>query len=205
MKPKFAFAIAAGLVFVLALISLVFNQNLQQFLPQNVSKAILGIIVAISGAMTFLVLLNDTLDAVEKLFGKVGFSINKYDVYISNSHTDQPFVEAVVDKLRVNGLRVWLTEQQLRAGQPIEKELSTAMKKAKSAVFFIGTRGLTNWQEKELNWAVSNNVNIIPVLLPGINFSVLSSFSSLRDRYTIQFSSPNDTQSFDNLLRGIKG
>lgn len=205
MKPKFAFAIAAGLVFVLALISLVFNQNLQQFLPQNVSKAILGIIVAISGAMTFLVLLNDTLDAVEKLLGKMSFSINKYDVYISNSHTDQLFVEAVVDKLRVSGLRVWLTERQLRPGQPIEKELSTAMKKAKSAVFFIGTRGLTNWQEKELNWAVSNNINIIPVLLPGINFSVLSSFSSLRDRYTIQFSSPNDNQSFDNLLRGIKG
>ena len=205
MKPKFAFAIAAGVVFVLALFSLVFNQNLQQFLPQNVSKAILGIIVAISGAMTFLVLLNDTLDAVEKLFGKMSFNINKYDVYISNSHTDQLFVEAVVAKLRVSGLRVWLTEQQLRPGQPIEKELSTAMKKAKSAVFFIGTRGLTNWQEKELNWAVSNNINIIPVLLPGINFSVLSSFSSLRDRYTIQFSSPNDNQSFDNLLRGIKG
>ena len=205
MKPKFAFALAAGVVFVLALISLVFNQNLQQFLPQNVSKAILGIIVAISGAMTFLVLLNDTLDAVEKLLGKMSFSINKYDVYISNSHTDQLFVEAVVDKLRVSGLRVWLTERQLRPGQPIEKELSTAMKKAKSAVFFIGTRGLTNWQEKELNWAVSNNINIIPVLLPGINFSVLSSFSSLRDRYTIQFSSPNDNQSFDNLLRGIKG
>ena len=205
MKPKFAFALAAGVVFVLALISLVFNQNLQQFLPQNVSKAILGIIVAISGAMTFLVLLNDTLDAVEKLLGKMSFSINKYDVYISNSHTDQLFVEAVVDKLRVSGLRVWLTERQLRPGQPIEKELSTAMKKAKSAVFFIGTRGLTNWQEKELNWAVSNNINIIPVVLPGINFSVLSSFSSLRDRYTIQFSSPNDNQSFDNLLRGIKG
>ena len=205
MKPKFAFALAAGVVFVLALISLVFNQNLQQFLPQNVSKAILGIIVAISGAMTFLVLLNDTLDAVEKLLGKMSFSINKYDVYISNSHTDQLFVEAVVDTLRVSGLRVWLTERQLRPGQPIEKELSTAMKKAKSAVFFIGTRGLTNWQEKELNWAVSNNINIIPVLLPGINFSVLSSFSSLRDRYTIQFSSPNDNQSFDNLLRGIKG
>ena len=178
---------------------------LTAMLALNVSKAILGIIVAISGAMTFLVLLNDTLDAVEKLFGKMSFNINKYDVYISNSHTDQLFVEAVVAKLRVSGLRVWLTEQQLRPGQPIEKELSTAMKKAKSAVFFIGTRGLTNWQEKELNWAVSNNVNIIPVLLPGINFSVLSSFSSLRDRYTIQFSSPNDNQSFDNLLRGIKG
>ena len=204
MKLKSAFAITAGLVFILALISLAFNQYLQQFLPQNISKTILAIIVAVSGAMTFLVLLKDTIEAIEKLFGSVSLGASKYDVYVSNSHTDQQFVEAIVGKLKASGLQVWLTEQQILPGQSIEEELSGAMQRSKSAVFFVGQRGITNWQEKELNWAVSKNVHIIPVLLPGISFSILSGFSSLRDRYAIQFSSLNDAQAFNNLVRGVR-
>ncbi len=205
MKLRFVFAIAIGLIGLLALISLIFSQVIQPFLPANINNTVLIFIAATGGAMVFLALIKDIIELAEKLFGNTKFGINKYDVYISNSHTDQQFVEVIVDKLRIKGVKVWLTEQQLQPGKALEEELRNAMKRSKSAAFLVGQRGVTNWQEKELNWAVGNNIHIIPVLLPGIPFSILASHSSLHDRYAIQFSSSNDDQAMINLLHGIKG
>ncbi len=204
MKFRFIFALAIGLIVLIAFSSLLLNRYIQPLLPGSVNDSFLIFISAIGSAMVFLALLKDILELADRLFGNIAFH-GKYDVYISHSSTDLPFVEIIVNELKLKGIKTWLTDQQIRPGQSMEEELSSAMKKSKSAVFFIGSRGITNWQEKELNWAVSNNVHVIPVLLPGISFAILNGFSSLRDRYTIQFSAPNDTQAFDNLLRGVRG
>ena len=201
MKFRHLFAIVVGLIFVVALVILAFEAYVQPLMPDIISEPFLQIIAAIGGAMALLALLEDIIGLAER----IRIHKNKYDVYISHSHTDRPFAEFVVSYLNSQGIKAWMTDMHILAGQNMDETLQKAMQQSKSAAFLVGQRGITDWQEKELNWAISNKIRRIPVLLPGILFSAISGYSALRDSFGIQFSSPNDSQALEALARGIKG
>ena len=41
-----------------------------------------------------------------------------YDVFISHSSKDKPAVRSLAERLKRDGLRVWLDEWEIRAGDP---------------------------------------------------------------------------------------
>jgi hypothetical protein len=52
----------------------------------------------------------------------------QFDVFLSHSSKDKPTVRAVAERLRADGLRVWLDDWQLRPGDNILPELTPGVK-----------------------------------------------------------------------------
>ena len=70
----------------------------------------------------------------------------------------------------MNGLRVWLDEEELTPGRPWQDELEVVIKTARTAAVLIGKNGLGPWEKPEMRACLGEFVNrklpVIPVLLP---------------------------------------
>src|SRR6266436_863156 len=113
-----------------------------------------------------------------------------YDVFLSHNSQDKPYVRAVADWLRRNGVQnVWLDEADLEPGHRLPDELGKAMEESRAAIVFIGPHGEGGWQHEEidtlLNKAIElsrqqNEFRIIPVLLPQADTTKLRWFLKTR-------------------------
>jgi hypothetical protein len=75
--------------------------------------------------------------------------------------------------LRSRGLKVWLDKEQIPPGRWFQDVIQSSVGKVGVAAFFLGPKGMGNWQMMELRTFMSACVNkgtpVIPVLLPGVN------------------------------------
>ena len=51
----------------------------------------------------------------------------KYDVFLSHSSKDEDIVRAVAERLRADGLRVWLDDWEIRAGDHIHAKIEEGL------------------------------------------------------------------------------
>ena len=112
-----------------------------------------------------------------------------YDVFLSHSTADKPFVRALADWLRQHEVTFFLDEKDLQPGDRLTEKLGTAMEASRSAIICIGPHGEGPWQAEEidslLNKAIKlsrklDEFRIIPVLLPGADTSKLRWFLETR-------------------------
>ena len=56
-----------------------------------------------------------------------------YDVFLSHSSKDKAVVRAVADRLRADGLRVWLDDWEIRPGDSIPAKIEEGLEHVTSA------------------------------------------------------------------------
>jgi tetratricopeptide (TPR) repeat protein len=129
-----------------------------------------------------------------------------FDVFLAHSSVDKPQVRAIATKLREQGIKPWLDEEQIHPGKSFQEEIQKAIPQIKAAAIIIGTTRLGKWQIKELRSLVSEFFNldipVIPVLLPGVN-QIPDNLLFLQDLNSVDFENIDDTKAFYNLQWGI--
>jgi hypothetical protein len=96
--------------------------------------------------------------------------MSKFDIFISYSTKDKDFVRRLANDLKENGLTVWLDELNLRAGDSLADEISTAIKNSKfllvimSPDYFVSEWATQEWKAAMLDEVDSKNIKVIPIL-----------------------------------------
>ena len=74
----------------------------------------------------------------------------KYDVFLSHSSKDKPIVREVAERLRADGLRVWLDEWILKPGDNLPKKLDEGLEESRVLVLFMSANAFgSDWAQLE--------------------------------------------------------
>jgi hypothetical protein len=116
-------------------------------------------------------------------------------------------VRAIANQLKECGIKIWLDEEQIPPGRSFQDEIQKAIPLVKSAVIFIGLKGLGKWQTMELRSlttkCVDKDIPLIPVLLPGVT-QLPEKLVFLKEYIGVDFSKNiDDVQALNNLVWGI--
>ncbi len=129
------------------------------------------------------------------------------DAFLSHCSRDKPVVREIAQQLEARGLRVWLDEKDLPAGQLWIPQLEQGIRDAKAVVVLIGAGDLGPWQKAEmwlgLRKAFERGIAIVPVWLPGVTTPpTLPEFLTL---FTwVDFSLGINADGLDRLVRAVK-
>ncbi|WP_414566105.1 MULTISPECIES: GUN4 domain-containing protein [unclassified Anabaena] len=134
-----------------------------------------------------------------------------FDVFLAHNTEDKPQVRKIAQELKLRNLKPWLDEEQIRPGQIFQVEIQKAIQNSKTAVIFIGKKGLGRWQEKELpalygQFVQAKNITIvIPVLLPGVD-KIPQDLLFLAQHHWVSFTNGiADEHALSLLEHGIRG
>jgi DNA-binding winged helix-turn-helix (wHTH) protein len=130
-----------------------------------------------------------------------------YDVFLCHNSHDKPVVKDIAAQLQQRGLRPWLDEWGLRAGDNWLDVLDQQISQIPVAAVFIGPYGEGPWQTQEwhafLHRYVEKGCRVIPVILPGYQGPPqLPVF--LQAFHCVDFRQTSPTP-LDALVRGIHG
>ncbi len=132
----------------------------------------------------------------------------EFDVFLAHHSGDKPLVRQISAKLKAQGLKPWIDEEQIPPGRSFQDAIQQAIPIAKTAAIILGTEGLGRWQDWEIKaiftLCVTNQKIVIPVLLPGVK-EVPEKLLFLRELRWINFDSTDDAKALDLLLWGITG
>lgn len=133
----------------------------------------------------------------------------QFDVFLAHNSQDKPQVRAIANELKRRGIKPWLDEERIRPGSSFQQEIQQAIPLVKTAAIFIGVQGLGPWQVLELESlvqeCVTNNIHIIPVLLPGVS-AIPENLRFLRRYRFVSFPwQVNDVEALNLLEWGITG
>jgi TIR domain len=74
----------------------------------------------------------------------------KYDVFLSHSSKDKAVVRAVAERLRADGLRVWLDEWELKPGDSIPAKIEEGLKHSRVLVLCMSAHAFgSEWAQLE--------------------------------------------------------
>ncbi len=91
--------------------------------------------------------------------------------FISHSYKDHDFVYELSEKLKIDGIDVWVDEWELKAGDSIVQKINDAIIESGFLIIILSENSITSdWVMKELNVGLmrqlsSNKIKILPVLL----------------------------------------
>jgi hypothetical protein len=77
----------------------------------------------------------------------------------------------VAPEAREHGVRVWFDKDDLRAGEPWQPQLEEAIHRSTAFAVYVGSRGVVNWVDAEVQLALSrtfsdDSYRFIPILAP---------------------------------------
>jgi hypothetical protein len=74
----------------------------------------------------------------------------EYDVFLSHSAKDKPVVRPLAERLRADGLRVWLDEWEIKPGDSIPKKIEEGLERSLVLVVCMSARALaSDWARLE--------------------------------------------------------
>ena len=150
------------------------------------------------------------------------------DAFLCHNAMDKRFVQAIAERLEKVGLRVFVDEWDLHAGQPWRDTIGKALESSRTVVIFVGVHGFGRVQKRELDIALSlqeadsgssaaqssptrNDRRVIPVLMPGVDDKsaeeALPPFLRILHRVSITSSEPTAIAfkaQVDELARAIR-
>lgn len=106
-----------------------------------------------------------------------------HSAFISYSHTDKAFARWLYDRLEQRGIRCWLDEKELRAGDRIHSKVDRAIRERDRVLLCASKASLTSWWvDNELNSVIAKEqalwkktkqeaLVLIPLNLDGFMFS----------------------------------
>lgn len=96
----------------------------------------------------------------------------KYDVFISYSRKDSAIVKFVANKLRSEGLSVWIDEDGIESGDLFKKVITTAIENSACLLFFSSESSNNSaWTAKEIGIAIYEKIPVIPVILDDAKYN----------------------------------
>ena len=72
----------------------------------------------------------------------------RYDAFLSYNSQDRPAVEELAERLKGEGLALYLEEWELAPGREFQPALAEALRDSKTCVVFLGPNGLGPWQKR---------------------------------------------------------
>ena len=98
--------------------------------------------------------------------------MRQFDAFFSYNREDQHLVKQIADELENVGIKVWLDESSLLGGQKWLEAMTQNITDSSSTIVFFGPSGIGQYQDIEVDTALSLNVeqkiSVIPVILPGV-------------------------------------
>lgn len=95
-----------------------------------------------------------------------------FDAFISYPRGDRPFVEQLVTQLQEKNLKPWY-DRFLLPGKRWNSGIGEVIKKSRSAVVILGSKGYTKYQAFEIETLVNEFIEldlpVIPAIIPGWN------------------------------------
>ncbi len=94
-----------------------------------------------------------------------------YDVFLSHSSHDKPAVRALAERLRSDGLRVWLDEWVIRPGDMIGLQIEQGLERSRVLLLFMSPHAFaSDWVSLERHTLLfrdpaNKNRRFIPLLL----------------------------------------
>jgi len=134
-----------------------------------------------------------------------------FDVFISYNNKDKLLIEKIANKLKQRGLKPWLDQEQIPGGRLFQGAIQNAILNSKSAIIFISTNGMGDWQIPEANACHARFVKeklgfpVIPVLLPGV-YDIPQDLLFFKGLQWVSFeNSVDDSEAFERLVSSITG
>ncbi len=137
-------------------------------------------------------------------------SVEGYDVFVSYNSKDAELVNALVQRLRKYGIKLWIAEEQIPPGRHFIDPIEEAMHRYESAMVILGTHDrLGYWQRDELRSlqkiCKDQDKALIPVLLPDVD-KIPQNLSFLITRRQVKFKEDLDEEGpLQDLIWGITG
>ena len=128
-------------------------------------------------------------------------SDTRLSIFFSYSHADKPIARTLADGLKRAGVRVWIDEGELRAGDSIIERISNAISEVEFIVALISKDSISSkWCSKELALAVDEglrqgHVRVLPLRIDDAEMP-----TALRDVFYIQVDSSNPEKSLERLI-----
>ena len=96
--------------------------------------------------------------------------LNFGKIFISHSSADKPFVRRLARRLEKNGYSVWLDEKELRVGDKLSAEISSALSSSPVVLVVVSPSSVkSKWLRYELNIAtermIKGECRVIPALI----------------------------------------
>src|ERR1043166_7025077 len=74
----------------------------------------------------------------------------KFDVLLSHSSRDKPVVRSIAERLRTDGLRVWLDEWEIKPGDSIPAKIEHGLEHSRVLVLFMSAAAFgSDWAQLE--------------------------------------------------------
>jgi cellulose biosynthesis protein BcsQ len=132
----------------------------------------------------------------------------RYDAFLSYSSTDKSTVEELARRLRDRGIEPFFDRWHLGLGEPWQLALERALQESQTYVIFLGSQGISDWQNEEMKAAFDaqrrTGMRIIPVLLPGAEFDSRRLPGFLSRLIWVDFRAGlDDPQALSRLVAGI--
>ncbi|MCB2263891.1 MAG: toll/interleukin-1 receptor domain-containing protein [Candidatus Thiosymbion ectosymbiont of Robbea hypermnestra] len=106
------------------------------------------------------------------LMKRMSMSEKHYDVFLSYSHQDEPWVSEFAAALRAGGVKVWFDAEDLALGERWQDRLQEALRESRALVIVLSPNSIRSpWMFFELGAAVADNKKIIPVLLDDMDWN----------------------------------
>ena len=93
----------------------------------------------------------------------------EYDVFVSYSHKDAPFVRRLVNALEARGIKAWYDSEVLRVGENFMRQIGDALEQSRYFLLVISPDYLAGqWTSFELGVALgaasTRGTRVLPVL-----------------------------------------
>jgi WD40 repeat protein len=138
----------------------------------------------------------------------------QYDAFLSYNSQDHLAVHEVAERLKAEGLELYLEVWEIAPGREFVPALAEALHESKTCVVFLGPNGLGPWQKQEVQFAIDRRArdeafHVIPVLLPGTERPRRGDVAHLEfliNASWVEFlKTLDDEQLFQKLMWGITG
>jgi serine protease AprX len=130
-------------------------------------------------------------------------SQHRYDVFVSHSSAQKPWVEVLARNLTRAGLRVFLDRWELVPGKDWVEGLDQALKASKAAVLVMSPEAYhSGWVGREYRTLLARTIPIVPVVFGAVE----AAFPFAESIHWVDFRSPHDyREAFARLLCGLRG
>jgi WD40 repeat protein len=131
----------------------------------------------------------------------------KTTVYVSYNLREAEVVIPIVERLRADGIPLWLDKWESKPGMPWEPEIAAAKERSPIWIVFLGPHGPGPSHVLEIEQALvrrrsdPDHFLALPVLLPGAPPSLPGLF---QESTRVEFRNPPDDKPYHELLSGIK-
>jgi hypothetical protein len=95
-----------------------------------------------------------------------------HDVFLSHSHVDKVFADAICHKLEANGIRCWVAPRDIRPSEDWAEAIINAMDNARVLVLVFSSSSNSSPQvRREVERAVNKGLHVLPLRIENVPLS----------------------------------